>query len=374
VKFSKRAVLRAGFAAVIGVLVLSALEAYRIQSSVSRQHLEIYRHYVDQEATLATLRRNLWLAGNEVRDFFIHPTPAQAQILRTQLDALRAEDEQALDHLARTSPRAEDLAKLRQSLNEFWAVVDPVAQTMLHESSDREFEFIQREIVPRRGELYSALLNLTAADQQRLQESEREFADARRRAARLLVVMLAFSVLLSMAVARFSLVHAESLERRAQLDYEELQHLSARLLEIEEEGRRKLSRELHDEIGQTLALLQIEISHAAATIAVQPAAARERLQRARELAEKTVQTVRTITAMLRPALLDDWCLPYSISSRISRAAAASRPIWWSRVWPTACPTTSRRASTASCRKLFTIARSIQKRRPCAWLSASFPSP
>ena len=68
---SKRLVLRAGYGAVIAVLVLSAVEAYRIQSGVSREHLEIYRKYVDEEETLATLRRNLWLAGNYVRDFFI---------------------------------------------------------------------------------------------------------------------------------------------------------------------------------------------------------------------------------------------------------------------------------------------------------------
>ena len=40
-------------------------------------------------------------------------------------------------------------------------------------------------------------------------------------------------------------------------------------------------------------------------LAGQPQAARERLQRARELAERTVQTVRNISVLLRPALLDD---------------------------------------------------------------------
>ena len=73
--WSKRAVLRAGYGAVIAVLVLSAMEAYRIQISVSRQHLEIYRHFVEQDEALSTLRRNLWLAGNYVRDFFIQNTP-----------------------------------------------------------------------------------------------------------------------------------------------------------------------------------------------------------------------------------------------------------------------------------------------------------
>ena len=85
----------------------------------------------------------------------------------------------------------------------------------------------------------------------------------------------------------------------------DLQQLSARLLDVEEEGRRRLARELHDEIGQSLALLQIEVSHAQAAAQGQPALLGERLRRARALAEKTVQTVRNISVLLRPALLDD---------------------------------------------------------------------
>ena len=309
---SKRAVLRAGYGAVIALLVLSAVEAYRIQMSVSEQHVEIYRHYVEQDAALATLRRNLWLAGTDVRDFFIQTTPQQAEILHQQLESCKAEDRAALGRLAQTGVRPEVTFKLRQSLDEFWAVVDPIPRTMLELPNDRQFEFLQREIVPRRGELYAALIQLGAADQQRLQENEREFAAARRLAARRLVIMLAVGVLLGFVVARFSLRHAENLERQTERHLaeveearRELQQLSARLLEIEEEGRRHLSRELHDEIGQTLALLQIEISHVQALLPAQPEAARDRLRRARDLAARTVQTVRNISVLLRPTLLDD---------------------------------------------------------------------
>ena len=299
--FSKRAVLRAGYAAVILVLGLSAVEAYRIQISVSEQHLDIYRRYAGEEAQLSTLRRNLWLAGNDIRDFFIHCTPEQAGLLRTQLASLKSEDERTLAGMAA-------LPELRRKLDDFWTAAEPAPASMLHAASARQFDFLQRVIVPKREDLYSQLLNLAAAGQTRLQRQETEFAETRSQAAGRLSVLLALGVLLSFVVALLSIRHAENLEREAERHYaavertkRELQQLSARLLEVEEDGRRKLSRELHDEIGQTLALLQIEISHAAAM----PTPSRERLERARALAERSVQSVRDISVLLRPALLDD---------------------------------------------------------------------
>ncbi len=273
--FSKRAVLRAGYGAVMVVLGLSAVEAYRIQISVSEQHLDIYRRYALEAAHLSTLRRNLWLAGNDIRDFFLHSTPAQAAILRAQLTALRAEDERSLARIAAPP-------ELSRKLDQFWAVVEPVPSAMLRAPNARQIDFVQRIVVPEREELYTQLMDLAAEGQMRLQRQEAEFAETRRLAARRLSAMLALGLLLSLGVALFSIRHAENLERTAESQYaeaeqtkRELQQLSARLLEVEEEGRRKLSRELHDEIGQTLALLQIEISHAAAS------PSRERLERAR---------------------------------------------------------------------------------------------
>jgi signal transduction histidine kinase len=179
---------------------------------------------------------------------------------------------------------------------------------MLHSTNAQQFDFVQRVMVPKREELYTQLMNMAAAGQAGLQQRETEFTETRRRAAARLSAMLALGILLSFVVALLSIRHAENLGREAERHYaeveqtkRELQRLSARLLEVEEEGRRKLSRELHDEIGQTLALLQIEISHAAAT----PAPSRERLERARALAERSVQSIRNISLLLRPALLDD---------------------------------------------------------------------
>jgi signal transduction histidine kinase len=332
--FSKRAVLRTGYGAVIAVLILSAAEAYRIQTSVSEQHLEIYRRYIEEDGYLAALRRNLWLSGSDVRDFFIITTPAQAQLLRSQLQALQKDDDVALAHLAANAGWEAIVPKLRKSLEQYWVLIDELPNRMLDQPDERKFAFLQTEVAPLRGELYSALIDLSEADQRKVQESERDFNAARSRAAERLMLMLAISVLLSFAVARTSVRHAESLERLAEQHFNEveearreLQQLSARLLEIEEEGRRRLSRELHDEIGQSLALLEIEISHAQNLLASDPRLVKDRLARARDLAQRTVQTVRNISVLLRPAMLDDLglvpALQFQLEDFLRRSGIAS---------------------------------------------------
>ena len=310
-RWSKRTVLRTGFTLVIAVLVLSTVEAYRIQINVSRQHMEIYRHFVEQEAALSTLRKNLWLTGNHVRDFFIQNTPEQGAALLAAVRDMQAEDDRALEVLLNSPSHRLAVPGLRTSIDEFWAIARKLPATMLSATNDEELAFLKSEVVPRRGELYNALREVTLADQHMLEASEGEFAGTRRRAALRLLLMLGLGVLLSGAVMRISLRHAENLEREADRHVaaveeakHELQQLSARLLEIEEEGRRRLSRELHDEIGQTLALLQIEISHAQGMLDT-PGRLEDRLARARELAVRTVQNIRNISGLLRPALLDD---------------------------------------------------------------------
>src|SRR5262249_2268092 len=119
--WSKRTALRAGYGAVIGVLIITAAEAYRIQSAVSKQHLEIYRHFVEQEEALSDLRRNLWLASIYVRDFFIDSTPDRGQELLAQLKGLKAENQVALAVLDKAPNHRRVIPQVRKSLGEFWS-------------------------------------------------------------------------------------------------------------------------------------------------------------------------------------------------------------------------------------------------------------
>lgn len=309
---SSRAVLRIGYAAVIALLVFSTMQAYRIEGIASEQRVDIYRQYVEQDEAISQLRRNIWLAGNYVREFFLSAEANRAGLLESQIRELEAQSRKAEERLARLKPDEAAARSMAGDLREYWNKLKPIPRAMAGAATPAAYLFIQREIVPRRNALYDAFQQLTEADQKALQRSEVAFADKRQDAARRLLFMLGLCIALALAVSGVSLRHAGRLERQAARQFDEvaqakqeLELLSARLLEAEEDSRRRLSRELHDEIGQTVAVLEIELSHAQSLTGDGQDALRDRLRRARELAGKTVQTVRDISLLLRPALLDD---------------------------------------------------------------------
>src|SRR5581483_2179403 len=94
---------------------------------------------------------------------------------------------------------------------------------------------------------------------------------------------------------------AESVGARASL-----QELSAKLVRAQEEERRALSRELHDEAGQSFSAIMLEaenlldLNHNSCLV--------PRLESIRNLAERGVAETRNMALLLRPSMLDDFGL------------------------------------------------------------------
>ena len=89
---------------------------------------------------------------------------------------------------------------------------------------------------------------------------------------------------------------------------QEAQDLSARLLSAQEQERRAISRELHDEVGQSLSALLMEAGHAVASVPAGAAEVRRHVDSIKKLAESSVQVIRNMTLLLRPSMLDDFGL------------------------------------------------------------------
>jgi two-component system NarL family sensor kinase len=84
----------------------------------------------------------------------------------------------------------------------------------------------------------------------------------------------------------------------------DLQNLSQRLLKVQDEERRKLSRDLHDSTGQTLAALRISILLLQQHCKEEPSTM-ALFSDAAKLADQAIEEIRTMSYLLHPPLLDE---------------------------------------------------------------------
>ena len=84
-----------------------------------------------------------------------------------------------------------------------------------------------------------------------------------------------------------------------------LEALSGRMLAVQEEERRTIARELHDEIGQTLSGVMMQLGTAKGLLPKSAKSARSILDQAEALIQQTLECSRMLIAGLRPPVLDD---------------------------------------------------------------------
>lgn len=99
---------------------------------------------------------------------------------------------------------------------------------------------------------------------------------------------------------------------------QQLRQMSVRLIQVQEEERRQLARELHDEIGQTLTVLRLLADGPGTTEGTARAASR---QEACRLVDRLLSQVRTLSLDLRPSMLDDLGLLPALLWQVDRFAA-----------------------------------------------------
>ncbi|HVJ22648.1 MAG TPA: sensor histidine kinase, partial [Burkholderiales bacterium] len=87
----------------------------------------------------------------------------------------------------------------------------------------------------------------------------------------------------------------------------DLHGLTRRLVQAEEVERRRIARELHDRVGQSLSALNINLDIVLGKLEA-PAELRSRLLDSVALVERTLESIEDVMAELRPPLLDEYGL------------------------------------------------------------------
>jgi len=97
--------------------------------------------------------------------------------------------------------------------------------------------------------------------------------------------------------------HIRAAEQEVAISSAQLQRLSGRLLHLQEEERERISRELHDHLGQLLTAIVMDLEWALTHCPQEFSSIHERMQEATRLAQDAIQATRELSATLRPGEL-----------------------------------------------------------------------
>jgi PAS domain S-box-containing protein len=100
------------------------------------------------------------------------------------------------------------------------------------------------------------------------------------------------------------LSEAKRAEQELRVSSEQLRSLAARLVSIREEERTRISREVHDELGQSLTAVKMDLAWLAGRLPRGNGQMLARIRATRQLAKRIIESVRRISTELRPGVLD----------------------------------------------------------------------
>jgi signal transduction histidine kinase len=250
-----------------------------------------------------------------VRDYLLEPESGKAEGHRDSLVETKQDMDMALaeyKHLL-TVQEAETFQRLTKELASYWNVLEPVFHWSPEKRMRDGFPFLRDEVFPRRQAMLGIADQIRDIDESQLNAAkllgQRTDSQFRRR----LMITLGLTVGVGLLLAVFCIRKILQLERETASHFREienarveLQQLSARLLAAQEEERRSISRELHDEIGQALTGVLVEMANLSTLIRAHDLDGVD--AKAREIKreiEGSISVVRNMALLLRPSMLDD---------------------------------------------------------------------
>jgi signal transduction histidine kinase len=310
-----RFALGLGFGGLILIMTLGGIAAQLVLRHIRRDDDRIRGQFLFRNHILNEIKSELYLSGTYIRDYLLDPDPSRAEAHRVSLEAVGKEMEIALRSYAAQVEPAEttQLAALRTELSNYWQILGPSLKWSGEERRLKGYLFLRDAVYPRRTAMLEIAGRISDLNEQQLNAGNTRIASLLLDFQNRLAMALVATVILSLGMAGYTMWKILGLESNAESRYREaaesrkqLTNLSAKLLQAQETERRALSRELHDEVGQSLSGVILDlhnISNALATSS--PGESRLHIDNVKGAVENTVRVVRNMALLLRPSMLDD---------------------------------------------------------------------
>ena len=309
--------LFAGFGALLTLMGIIAVDSFRTLKMIEASDALVRRDFQLRQSALEQVQSGLYESSNIVRDyFFVEATRKTPEMARVQLRSLREEMHKPLNACIQSLPTVEKgpFQHLSEELDHYWSSVDSIFEEDDKEFPKQNIAFLRDRVLSQHDSVLRIAKDVTAINKVQLKAAEGRIAAVylqfRRRLLLATSTILGFGVILAaitiLYVARLEKIAAEKYDEslRAQ---RELKELSKRLVDAQEQERRAISRELHDEVGQSLSALLMDVENLS-TEHAENHVFRNGLKDIRAIAENCVNEVRNMALLLRPSMLDDFGL------------------------------------------------------------------
>ncbi len=204
------------------------------------------------------------------------------------------------------------LKQIEQKILEQEKSFSTVSTWRAEEREKHAMQFMREEVIPRRTYILQVSRDITTMNSRRFGEATQSLAAQFRATQSRLVSMVALALVAGLLLSIVGGFYILRLEQQGRLRYhalvhsrQELEALSARLVEAQEAERRSISRELHDEVGQTLGALLVDLGQLSKLVSPEDGLVQAQIMRIKSAAETAVKSIRDIALLLRPPMLDD---------------------------------------------------------------------
>lgn len=310
--FGSRAALLAGFGALLTLMAVICADSLFTMREFEARNVQIREDFLIREGTLERVRAGLYESGNIIEAYAESPQEARST-LEAQLESIKNDTTtQLLTDIDSLPPdNRPSFQRLDMELVKYWATVSSIVTRDEPAPQDASNAAMRSDLKSQHAAILALTKDVSAVNEADLNETDRRIREAALQFRRRLLLVSALGLAFGALLAATTVIYAGRLERNIQDKYreslraqQELKQLSSRLVDTEERERRAISRELHDEVGQSLSALLLDIRNLAET-PVDKAAFEHGLQNIKTLAENCLNEVRDMALLLRPSMLDD---------------------------------------------------------------------